>query len=221
MSADTEVQATLDAPLTDHSYDGILEYDNPLPGWWTFLFWVSIVFSFFYWVFFHFGAEGRSIEDNYNQKVEQVMTLRFAEIGELEPTRETILEYMEKEKWVKVGEVIYKANCVQCHGADGGGNVGPNLTDDYWKNVRSIADVAKVIRDGAANGAMPAWGNRLSHPNQIVLTAAYVATMRDNPVSGKKAEGNMLKPWSEIGAGDADNSNEQNSEKENESKTEE
>ena len=195
MSAETRI----DDPLTDHSYDGIQEYDNPLPGWWSMLFYGSIVFSAFYWIFFHFGAEGRSIHDNYNRKVESIMTLRFGEIGELEPNQETILKYMQEEKWLKVGEVVYTANCVSCHGPDGGGNVGPNLTDDYWKNVKNVEDIAKIISEGAANGAMPAWSNRLSHPNQIVLTAAYIASMRGtNPGNPKKAEGSQIAPWPKL-----------------------
>ena len=120
----------------------------------------------------------------------------FSEIGELEVNRENILEYMKKDKWLAVGEVVFKANCVSCHGADGGGLVGPNLTDDNWKNVSKVEDIATVIMNGAAKGAMPAWKNRLSHPNQFVLTAAYVARMREKPVSGKAPEGDIIiKSW--------------------------
>lgn len=181
--------------LTDHSYDGIQEYDNPLPGWWKFLFWMSILFAPLYYIYFH-AAEGRSIHDDYNSHAASIFRLRFAEIGELEADRATIMKYMTEEpKWMTVGEVVYKANCVSCHGSDGGGLVGPNLTDDHWKNVRNVEDIAKVIADGAANGSMPAWKNRLSHQNLIVLTAAYVASLRDQPVSGKAPEGEKIGPW--------------------------
>ncbi len=182
--------------LTGHSYDGIQEYDNPLPGWWKFLFWVSIFIAPIYYFYFHAGVEGRTIHDQYNTHMADIFELRFSEIGELEPDRETIMKYMlEEKKWMAVGAVVYKTNCVSCHGADGGGLVGPNLTDDHWKNVRNIEDIAKVIQDGAANGAMPAWKNRLSHQNQVVLTAAYVASLRENPVDGKAPEGNKIGPW--------------------------
>lgn len=183
--------------LTDHSYDGIQEYDNPLPGWWKFLFWVSVVFAPIYYVYIHAGVDGRSIHDQYNAHMAEVFELRFSEIGELEPDRETILEYLDKDDWLKVGQVVYTTNCVSCHKADGSGAVGPNLTDDHWKNVRNVEDIAKVIAEGAANGAMPAWKNRMSHQNQIVLTAAYVASMRKNPKPGKAPEGNVIPPWSE------------------------
>ncbi len=183
--------------LTDHNYDGIQEYDNPLPGWWKFLFWCTIVFAPLYWLYFHEGIEGRSIYDKYEQHMASIFELRFQEIGELKPDRATILKYMNEPDWLAVGKVVFKTNCVSCHGADAGGLVGPNLTDDSWKNVHNVEDIAKVIEIGAANGAMPAWKNRLSHPNQIVLTAAYVASLRKNPVSGRAPEGNVIPPWGE------------------------
>lgn len=183
--------------LTNHSYDGIQEYDNPLPGWWKFLFWCSIFFAPLYWFYFQHGVEGRSVHDQYEQHMAAIFTLKFEEIGELEADRATVYEYMNKPEWRAVGKVVYTTNCVSCHGADGGGVVGPNLTDDHWKNVRNIEDIAKVIANGAANGSMPAWKNRMSHKNQIVLTAAYVASLRDSPVSGKPPEGNPIPPWSE------------------------
>ena len=183
--------------LTGHAYDGIQEYDNPLPGWWKFLFWFFILIAPIYYFYMHSGIEGRSIHDEYNNHMASVFELRFSEIGELKPDRETILKYMnDEDDWLTVGRVVYLTNCVSCHGSDGGGLVGPNLTDDYWKNVRNIEDIASVIENGAANGAMPAWKNRLSHPNQVVLTAAYVGSLRKNPVSGKKGpEGNKIPAW--------------------------
>lgn len=198
MSTETVTTSTesSEVQLTGHVYDGIQEYDNPLPGWWMFLFWVFMFFAPVYYFWAHSGAEGRSIHDQYNTHMASVFETRFAEIGMLESDNETILKYMNDEpKWLAVGKVVYQANCVSCHGANGEGVVGPNLTDDSWKHVRSVQDIARVIEEGAANGAMPAWKTRLSHPNQIVLTAAYVASLRDNPVSGKGPEGVKVGPW--------------------------
>ena len=193
---DSSLETQDEANLTGHTYDGIREYDNPLPGWWKFLFWVSILFSPFYYFYFHAGAEGRTILDQYNAHMASVFELRFSKIGELEANRETILRFMNDEpEWLAVGEVVYKTNCVSCHGSRGEGKVGPNLTDDHWKNVRNVEDIARVIENGAANGSMPAWKNRLSHQNQIVLTAAYIAAMRDSPVDGRPPEGNVIEPW--------------------------
>ncbi len=179
--------------LTDHSYDGIQEYDNPLPGWWVWLWVASIIFAPLYYFYYQFGVDGRTIHDKYDQQMASIFMLRFSEIGELQPDRETILKYKDDPKWRSVGKVVFKTNCVSCHGSDGSGLVGPNLTDDYWKNVKKIEDIPRVIAEGAANGAMPAWQNRLSHQNLIVLAAAYVASMRENPLPGKAPEPEAVK----------------------------
>ncbi len=182
---------------TDHAYDGIEEFDNPLPGWWKWLFVASIIFSPFYLMFYHGGAQGRSIQDQYGVALAANTRLQFAEIGDLEPNAETIVKYMHKESWVRVGEMVFKGNCISCHGRNGEGKIGPNLTDDVYKNVNKIADIARVINEGAGNGAMPKWSNRL-HGNEIVLVAAYVASLRDtNAASTRPAEGKKIAAWPE------------------------
>ena len=179
----------------DHVYDGIQEYDNPLPGWWTWLFVASILFSIGYWVYFHSNEPGRSEMDGYTREVAEDLRIRFAEIGTLTPDRTTLLKYMNDPKWRTVGEIVYKTNCVSCHGDKGEGKVGPNLCDDTWKNVKSIEDIAAVVGAGANNQAMPAWKNRL-HPNELVLVSSYIASLRgSNPPGAKAAEGTAIPPW--------------------------
>ena len=185
--------------LTDHAYDGIQEYDNPLPGWWTWMFAATVVFSVFYLLFFHIGAPGRSIVEKYDVALAENTRLQFGELGDLQPDAVTLATYAQREdkkNWLRVGETVYKTNCVSCHGRYGEGKVGPNLTDEHYKNVRNIDDVAKVIINGAGNGAMPAWAERL-HPNEVVLVSAYVASLRGTqPASeGKGPEGSEIAAW--------------------------
>ena len=66
------------------------------------------------------------------------MRLQFGEIGDLKPDADTIVKYTTDPSWLKVGQTVYKTNCVTCHGRDGEGKVGPNLTDDFYKNVNKI-----------------------------------------------------------------------------------
>ncbi|TWU55251.1 cbb3-type cytochrome c oxidase N-terminal domain-containing protein [Rubripirellula reticaptiva] len=180
--------------IMDHAYDGIEEYDNPLPGWWKWLFVGCIAFSPFYWMFYHGGAAGRSVEDQYGIALAANTRLQFAEIGELSPDEATIVKYMHKDSWVKVGESVFKANCISCHGRDGEGKIGPNLTDEMFKNVNKIEDIAKVINEGAGGGAMPKWSNRL-HPNEVVLVSAYVASLRGKDLAGRIPEGKKIAEW--------------------------
>lgn len=183
-------------PLTDHAYDGIQEFDNPLPGWWKWMFIGSIVFSVFYAMYFHIGAPGRSVADGYDADMYAMMQKQFKLIGDLKPDADTILTYTINPNWLKVGKSVYKANCMTCHGREGEGKVGPNLTDDFYKNVTKIEDIARVINKGAGNGAMPAWSKRI-HPNEVVLVSAYVATMRGKKPAGevKGPDGNQIAPW--------------------------
>ncbi|EMI58369.1 cbb3-type cytochrome c oxidase N-terminal domain-containing protein [Rhodopirellula sallentina] len=193
-----------DAPKTDHAYDGIEEFDNPLPGWWKWLFIATIAFCPFYWLYYHGGTPGRSIEDGYGVALAANTRLQFEEIGELQPTEATLVEYMGKDSWLRVGKIVFQTHCVSCHDRDGQGKVGPNLTDEYFKNITTIEDIAKVINNGAAAGAMPKWSNRL-HPNEIVLVSSYVASMRGQNLEGPRgAEGKTIPPWPEPSASSED-----------------
>ncbi len=200
--ASREVSDSGEENLTGHSYDGIQEYDNPLPGWWKLLFWATILFSPVYYVYFHSGVEGRTIEEQYTSEMAGIFQRRFKKIGDLNPDRETLLRFIQEDKeWLSVGKATYITNCASCHAPDGSGLVGggPNLTDDHWLNVKTIEDIADVIENGANNGAMPAWKKRLSHPNLVVLTAAYVASLREETLEGPRGtEGNKIPDWDEI-----------------------
>ncbi len=181
--------------LMEHEYDGIQEFDNPTPGWWTWIFVGSCVFSVLYFVFFTFSPTAWSILEQYDGAVAADLQKRFGEIGDLEADEATLVQYMQEPEWLLVGKTVFAGNCASCHGPDGSGLIGPNLTDEHYKNVKTLEDVAKVIAEGAANGAMPEWQNRL-HPNEIVLTAAYVATMRGQDLpSSRPAEGELIAAW--------------------------
>ena len=183
-------------PSLGHSYDGIQEYDNPLPGWWKWLFWASIVFCPFYLMYFNSGAAGRSMEDQYQASAAENSRKQYGKIGEIAGDQPTLIKYLKDPEWVGVGKSIYKANCVSCHGPDGGGNVGPNLCDENFKHIKSMTDIIKVINEGVAGGAMPAWGRRFSHKNDAILVAVYVASLRGTkPVTAKAPDGSPIPAW--------------------------
>jgi cytochrome c oxidase cbb3-type subunit 3 len=188
--------------LMDHEYDGIREYDNPTPAWWHMVFIGTVVFSVVYYVFFQLGNAGWTVEEAYDAAEARDLSARFAEMGELEMNEATVLEYMGEPEGLKVGAAVYEKHCRSCHGDNGEGKEGPNLTDDYYKHVKSPGDILMVVDQGANNGAMPAWGTRL-HPNEMVLVASYVANMRGkNLTGGRQADekGYVVIPaWPEPG----------------------
>lgn len=192
---ESHAQADDFGQLTSHNYDGIQEYDNPTPAWWTWVFIASVFFGASYLFLMLVAAGGLSPEAEYERAAVANLKKKFGEIGNLEPDAATIVQYMGEPEWLQLGANVYKANCVTCHGLNAEGNSGPNLTDDAYLHVKSIEDIATVIKDGAQAGAMPAWGNRL-HPNEVVLVSSYIATLRGtNASGGKSAEGDVPAPW--------------------------
>ncbi len=182
--------------LLQHDYDGIREYDNPLPGWWVWLFWATIIYSGFYWVYYHIG-DGPTVEEKHEVAMVRHIEAQLAQIGELKPDNETIVRYMHNEDWMRAMGGVFRGQCAQCHAADGGGLIGPNLTDGYYQHVREPADIFRVIRDGAAGGSMPPFEGRMREP-QMILIAAYVASLRGTePAQPLAPDGRRAPPWLE------------------------
>lgn len=197
MSEVTHNENIPDDPLTGHSYDGIQEFDNPLPGWWQMIFVGSILFSVLYWLYYHNGSVDRSIHNAYDIGVAENLELQFAEMGELQPDAQTILANAEMPDRLAGGKNVYDTHCVSCHGKNAQGKVGPNLTDNLWKHVKKVEDIARVVANGANGKAMPAWKTRL-HPNHIVLVSAYIASLRGSSPdgSGTTIAGEVeIPPW--------------------------
>jgi cytochrome c oxidase cbb3-type subunit 3 len=183
--------ATNEPPLTSHDYDGIREYDNPMPGWWVWIFWGTIVFSGFYFFLATVINGAFSPVAEYDKAV----AMELKKGGVLKPDAETLVRLSHDEESVKSGAAIFQTNCVSCHGRDAAGLTAPNLTDDSYINIKNIADIASVVALGAKNGAMPSWKNRLS-PNEVVLVASYVASLRGQNKPGRPPEGQPIPPWS-------------------------
>lgn len=182
--------------LTDHDYDGIREYDNPMPGWWVAIFWITIVFAAGYFVWYHAPVEGRSIKDSYEEARVADLKKQFKDIGELKPLDtpgEVLAGWAQNEKFTAIGRAIFKSNCASCHGDNAQGLVGPNLTDGKYKNIRVITDIPRVITNGVnampPKGGMPGMSN-----NEVGVVAAYVISLRGQNVPGPLYPGKVEIP---------------------------
>ncbi len=181
--------------LMNHEYDGIREYDNPLPFWWVWLWAASVVFSIGYTAWYHMG-KGSSIHEKYEVAVTRAVEQQLAGLGEIRADNATILRLMQDDGMMDAMAGIFRGNCAQCHGNEGGGNIGPNLTDEKYKNVVEPADFYTVIADGIPGTSMPAWSQRLREP-QMILLSAYVARLRGTtPSIAIAPEGTVAAPWS-------------------------
>ena len=183
-----------DPKLLDHSYDGIQEYDNPLPGWWSAAFWATIVFAFAYValspVLISSPAEAYSSAlVDYTGKKER------RDLADAKNVNEAILERDAHDpKIVAKGAAIFSVRCVSCHTADGHGLIGPNLTDLYQLHGTSRMDIFTTIRGGIRGTTMPAWGEQIA-PTDVVAVAAFATTLRGKNIPGKPPQGQRVEAF--------------------------
>jgi len=129
--------------LLDHSYDGIEEFDNPMPRWWVWIFWATIVFSLLYIVDIGGFMKGPGRIADYNRSIAEAEKRFPKSTG---PANAAVLAALAKDqKAIALGKTVFSTNCAVCHRADGGGNIGPNLTDEFWLHGGSLAEINKTI----------------------------------------------------------------------------
>lgn len=184
-----------DEILTDHDYDGIMEYDNPTPGWWQLIWFGSIVFGLLYVMVYHLSPMILSPQEKLASMKRAAMERKYGEIAEIPLSDDKMLMLMNSDDWHTTGETIFTLRCASCHGDKGQGFQGPNMTDDSYKNIKTLTDFFGVIKNGAAGGTMPAQGNLLND-SQISVVAAYMASLRGKNLPGPRpAEGEVIPPW--------------------------
>lgn len=169
-----------------HDYDGIRELDNPMPPWWVALFVVTIIFSVVYVFHYHFLGTGDLQTAEYERSMAtaklEVAAYRKANAMNVDETNATL---MEDAADLMSGKAIFENKCSVCHKEDGRGEIGPNLTDEYWNYGGDIKNLFKVIKEGAPKG-MPAHEAMLN-PIQIQQVASYVLHFEEiSPADGGK-----------------------------------
>jgi cytochrome c oxidase cbb3-type subunit 3 len=162
--------------LLDHEYDGIRELDNNLPRWWVWLFYITIIFSAVYLVYYHVTGSGDLQAAEYIKEMKSGEQVKAAAMGAFESSIATIKPSTDPAT-LENGRQTYVKYCAPCHRVDGGGLVGPNLTDDYWIHGSSYADSVKIIWDGVPAKGMITWKSVLK-PQQIQDVASYIYTLR-------------------------------------------
>ena len=185
-----------DARLLDHAYDGIREYDNPLPGWWRITFCATVVFAACYGFYFHVvdwgqmpGATYASALAEYDQGREQRERTDSANVSEA-----SLAQLTSDSAVVARGAAVFTQRCVACHQPDGSGLIGPNLTDDFQLHGETRLDIFGTVRRGVPGTAMLAWGDQLP-PRAIADVVAYAITLRGKNLTGKPREGLRVQPF--------------------------
>ena len=178
--------------ILDHNYDGIRELDNNLPPWWLYGFYATIIFGFVYMAKYHVFNGSNQFEE-----LEADYAAANLAIEEYRKTAKDLVDFNTVELLTDAsdlsqGKKIFTENCVACHKADGGGGIGPNLTDEYWILGGGIKNVFKTVSEGGRDGkGMIAWKQSLK-PSQIAQVSSYVLQFQGTtPAEPKVSEGDL------------------------------
>ena len=184
--------------MKDHNYDGIYELDNDLPFWWVALFIVTVIIGIVYCSYYFLelgpGQEGEYIAEVKKAeriaKEKQILALANSKGT---PVEEVVIDLPEPTaENIAAGKEIFVKNCFACHGMNGAGLVGPNLTDNFFIHGPSLSDTVKIITKGNPAKGMVAWSPQLSN-DQIFDVAAFVLSLKGQNLTGKAPEGKEYK----------------------------
>ncbi|MCX7055583.1 MAG: cytochrome-c oxidase, cbb3-type subunit III [Proteobacteria bacterium] len=175
---------------TGHVWDKDLrEYNNPLPKWWLWLFYITIAFGLLYLAFYpglgNFAGVGGWTQAGQYEKERVAVEARAAQL--LAPLAALpVAELVNNEQAMSTAHNLFQQNCAQCHGSDGGGAVGfPNLRDASWQWGSDADSVVATIAGGRI-AAMPAWAAVIGEPG-VEEAVAYVQTLSGQPADATKA----------------------------------
>jgi len=166
---------------TGHVYDGIEEYDNPLPAWWMNMFIISILFSIAYLIAYpgmgNFkGMLGWTQVQQYAKEMAEAEEAFMEGYGQF--ADKSVEGLATDSKAVKMGQRLYSTHCSVCHGADARGTTGyPDLTDKDWLWGGTGEQIKQSISAGRM-AAMPAWGTALGE-ERVYAVSRYVKALSE------------------------------------------
>lgn len=179
-----------DTILLDHDYDGIKELDNDLPPWWKYGFYITIIWAVIYIPYYHVFNPDKLQYGEYEAAMKEgEKEVAAYKAAHPNLVNEDNVELLTDDASLNKGKEIFSKNCTPCHGQNGGGGIGPNLTDTHWIYDGDIKGVFHTVSEGAENG-MVAWKNQLS-PDKIQEVASYVLSM-PKAEGGKEPQGDNV-----------------------------
>jgi cytochrome c oxidase cbb3-type subunit 3 len=166
-----------------------------MPGWWIWLFWITVIFAPIYILGVHVFGFVDTYDDDLAEGQAELAERRQA-FEAANPSSEVDEAYLaafsEDEVAIEAGSAIYQTNCMPCHGAAGEGGIGANLTDAYWIHGNSYTSMFEIVTDGVLEKGMTPWGSILSVEERAQVVA-YVASLQGtNPPNAKAPEGELI-----------------------------
>jgi cytochrome c oxidase cbb3-type subunit III len=178
--------------LLDHDYDGIKELDNALPPWWKWGFYFTIIVAVIYIFNYHVFGTGKNPEQEYAAEMAEGKRLEEQYKARTKSLVDENNITLADADGIAAGKALFTQSCVACHMADGGGGIGPNLTDEYWIHGGGLNDIYKTLKIGYPEKGMQSWESMYS-PVQLRNLTSFVKSLKGTkPATPKAPQGDMF-----------------------------
>lgn len=172
--------------LMDHDYDGIRELDNDLPPWWKWGFVLTIISAAIYMGYYHMAGGPGQVEEYRMAMARAEEEQRIYLANAANNVDEHSVTLVTDAGELAGAEAIFQTACAACHAKDGGGGVGPNLTDKFWMHGGGLKEIFKSIKYGWPDKGMKSWKDDYS-PKQIAALASYIENLKGSSPAVPKA----------------------------------
>ena len=176
-----------------HEFDGIREYDNPMPGWLMAIWWGSLIFSAAYLVFYALsfgeGSDGGRVPRERRRRRWRSSRRTSTRTRSCRRPPPTCWPGAGEPAVVQAGAARFARRAPPCHGEKAQGLIGPNLTDDRWIHGGSVEQIFQTVAKGWPPKGMPPWGRALK-PEELSALVSYVRSLQgSNPSNARPPEG--------------------------------
>jgi cytochrome c oxidase cbb3-type subunit 3 len=178
--------------LLDHDYDGIKELDNALPPWWKWGFYFTIIVAVIYIFNYHVFGTGKNPEQEYAAEMAEGKRLEEQYKARTKDLVDENNITLADADGIAAGKALYTQSCIACHMADGGGGIGPNLTDEYWIHGGGLNDIYKTIKIGYPDKGMQSWQSMYSPAQMRNLTSFVKSLKGTKPATPKAPQGDLF-----------------------------
>lgn len=159
---------------SNYDYDGIVEHNNPMPTWWTWIFIITACFAFLYYLHYEVTGDGLTLKEELTIAMEKIDKIKSENASNfVELTGEALENKLKDPNAVQLGVATYQAKCAMCHGENLEGKIGPNLTDSTWIHGGLPNEILTTLRKGVAEKGMPPWEGVLK-PDELYGVLAFI-----------------------------------------------
>ncbi|MFZ3231458.1 MAG: cbb3-type cytochrome c oxidase N-terminal domain-containing protein [Pseudobdellovibrio sp.] len=183
-----------DKEIKGHDYDGITEYDNPLPIWWLATFIGTVIFAFIYFLHYQVG-DGPTLKQDLTVALAQIEKIKSSQPAD-DFTEEQLETAFKDNQNIALGSEVFAGKCAVCHGVELQGVIGSNLVDQFWINTKGTkTGLVSVVNKGVVEKGMPAWKDVLKGPEILAVSAFIYSKKGNTPANPKAPQGDKFESY--------------------------